>query len=128
VPRERVVIRSGVVDRGRTVKDDALIELGLACARSIRCVGALNIQCRVVHGRPLIFEINPRFSGGIPLTIAAGADFPRLLVELARGHRVAPAIGKYRDGLWMSSYESSVFVADTAVGFSATVAAVSEVA
>lgn len=120
VPRERVVIRAGVVDRGRTVKDGRLIEIGAACARAMPCAGALNIQCRIVDGAPIIFEINPRFSGGIPLTIAAGADFPRLLVDLARGRTVEPAIGRFRDGLWMTSYETSVFVADGSVGFSAT--------
>jgi carbamoyl-phosphate synthase large subunit len=118
VPRERVVIRAGVVDRGRTVHDTRLIELGVACARAIECVGAVNIQCRVVDDRPVIFEINPRFSGGIPLTIAAGADFPRMLVQLARGRQVDPAIGRFQGGLWMTSYETSVFVADAAVGFS----------
>jgi carbamoyl-phosphate synthase large subunit len=120
VPRERVVIRAGVVDRGRTVKDPRLMEIGAACARAMRCVGALNIQCRIVDGTPIIFEINPRFSGGIPLTIAAGADFPRLLVDLARGRRVEPSIGRFREGLWMTSYETSVFVSETAIGFSAS--------
>jgi carbamoyl-phosphate synthase large subunit len=122
VPRERVVIRAGVVDRGRTVKDPALIALGAACAAAIRAVGAINIQCRVVDGRPIVFEINPRFSGGIPLTIAAGADFPRMLVQLAGGHRVEPAIGRFQDDLWMTSYETSVFVAETAIGFSSVAA------
>ena len=129
VPRERVVVRAGVVDRGRTCADGRLIALGIACARAIRAVGAINIQCRVVDGVPTVFEINPRFSGGIPLTIAAGADFPRLLVQLARGHRVPPQIGRFQDGLWMSSYETSVFVADAAVGFSpAAATAIPEVA
>ena len=54
----------------------------------------MNIQCRMVDGPPKVFEINPRFSGGIPLTIAAGADFPAMLVDLALGRRVAPAIGQ----------------------------------
>jgi hypothetical protein len=120
VPRERAVIRAGVVDRGRTVRDANLMALGMDCAKAIRAVGAINIQCRVVAGVPTVFEINPRFSGGIPLTIAAGADFPRLLVQLARGRRVTPLIGRFQDGLWMSSYETSVFVAEQAVGFSST--------
>lgn len=110
VPRERAVIRAGVIDRGRTSRDPALIDLALRCARLLPFAGACNIQCRVVNGRPIIFEINPRFSGGIPLTIAAGADFPRLLVELASGRQVQPAIGQFIDDLWMTSYESSVFV------------------
>jgi carbamoyl-phosphate synthase large subunit len=120
VPRERVVIRAGVVDRGRTVNDLALIQLGLSCARAMRFTGAVNIQCRVVDRTPVVFEINPRFSGGIPLTIAAGADFPRLLVELAVGRHVPSAVGRFRDALWMTSYESAVFLDDASVGFSAS--------
>jgi len=110
VPRERVVIRAGVIDRGRTVKDDRLIGLATACAAALRFVGPVNIQCRIVDERPVIFEINPRFSGGIPLTIEAGADFPMMVLQLAAGSRVAPAIGCFRDNLWMTNYEASVFV------------------
>jgi carbamoyl-phosphate synthase large subunit len=118
VPRERVVIRAGVVDRGRTVRDERLIELGLACAQALKFFGAVNIQCRMVDGRPIVFEVNPRFSGGIPLTIAAGADFPRMLVDLASGREVAPSIGRYQSDLWMTSYESAMFIDEAAVGFS----------
>lgn len=110
VPRERVVIRAGVIDRGRTVRDRALIDLAVDCAKALVFRGAVNIQCRRVDGRPVVFEINPRFSGGIPLTIAAGADFPRLLVDLALGRPVAPALGRFEHGLWMTSYESSIYL------------------
>lgn len=129
VPRERVVIRAGVVDRGRTVRDARLVDLGVACAHAMRFAGAVNIQCRVVDGRPVVFEINPRFSGGIGLTIAAGADFPRLLVDLARGRRVTPSIGRFQHDLWLTSYEASVFVAGDLVGFSnASTRSIAEVA
>ena len=41
---------------------------------------------------PVVFEINPRFSGGIPLTIAAGADFPQDARQAgARAARSTPA-------------------------------------
>lgn len=110
VPRERVVIRSGVIDRGRTVRDQRLLDLAQSVARALPFFGPVNIQCRVVRGRPIVFEINPRFSGGIPLTIAAGADFPRTLLQLARGQRVPPSIGEFRHDLWMSNYEESVFL------------------
>jgi len=110
VPRERVVIRAGVSDRGRTVADPALVDLGLACARVLPFRGAINLQCRMVGSRPVIFEINPRFSGGIPLTIAAGADFPQMLVDVAVGRAVTPALGCFVDNLWMTNYESSIFL------------------
>jgi carbamoyl-phosphate synthase large subunit len=120
VPRERVVVRAGVVDRGRTVSNPALIQIGLQCARALRFIGAVNIQCRIVDGRPVVFEINPRFSGGIPLTIAAGADFPRWIVDLALGRPVTPAIGRFFDDIWMTNYESSMFISGPSMGFSST--------
>ncbi len=110
VPRERVVIRAGVIDRGRTVKDPRLIELAKAACAAIPFAGPLNIQCRMNRDQPVIFEINPRFSGGIPLTIQAGADFPRLLIKLAAGQRVEPILGQFRPELWMTSFESSFFL------------------
>jgi carbamoyl-phosphate synthase large subunit len=110
VPRERVVIRAGVIDRGRTVRSDALTNLALSVCRVLRFAGPINIQCRMRGDQPVIIEINPRFSGGIPLTIAAGADFPKLLVELAMGRDVAPAIGDFQHELWMTNYESALFL------------------
>ncbi len=110
VPRQRVVIRAGVIDRGRTVYDESLIDLAIACARVLKFRGAVNIQCRHVNGAPVVFEINPRFSGGIPLTIAAGADFPRMLVDLALGRTVEPQVGAFTPDLWMTSFESSLFI------------------
>jgi len=117
VPRERVVIRAGVTDRGRTVRDPRLMTLAESVVNAMPFVGALNVQARMLDGVPMVFEINPRFSGGIPLTIAAGGDFPRLLVDVALGRRVAPRIGQFRDGVWMTNYEESVFLtAEQAAG------------
>lgn len=115
VPRRRDVIRAGVIDRGCTVNDPALIALARSCARALDFAGPINIQCRVANGRPTVFEINARFSGGIPLTIAAGADFPRMLLALAAGHQVPPCIGRFQDRLWMTSYESSIMLGEDAI-------------
>ncbi len=112
VPRERIVIRSGVTDRGRTVGSAALVDLAVRCAAVLQFRGAVNVQCRVVEGTPVIFEINPRFSGGIQLTIAAGADFAEWTIRAARGESLTPCLGRFTDGLRMSSYESSLFLRD----------------
>jgi carbamoyl-phosphate synthase large subunit len=110
VPRERIVIRAGVTDRGRTVKDASLIALAEACVAVLPFAGPVNVQCRVVDGHPVVFEINPRFSGGIPLTIEAGADFAQMLVELALGRHVAPSIGRFREDVWITNYETGIFL------------------
>ena len=110
VPRERIVIRAGVSDRGRTVDDPRLVDLAVACADVFEFCGAVNIQCRLADGEPTVFEINPRYSGGIPLTIAAGGDFPRMMIELVLGRDVRPRIGVFDRDLWMTNYESPLFL------------------
>jgi carbamoyl-phosphate synthase large subunit len=115
VPRERIVIRAGVTDCGRTIHDPRLIDLAASCASALAFVGPVNIQCRMVEERPVVFEINPRFSGGIPLTIAAGADFPRMLVELTLGARVAPTIGRFRENVWITNYETAIFLEESEI-------------
>ena len=109
VPRQRLLIRAGVSDRGRTCKDAKLIELALSLARKLGVVGAANFQLMREGERASIFEINPRFAGGIPLTIASGADFPALLLRLAAGESPKPSIGEFRDDFIMISYEDSIF-------------------
>lgn len=119
VPRERLVIRSGVTDRGKTWKSPSLISLGERAARALSIVGPANIQVMWNDPEAKVFEVNPRFSGGIPLTIAAGADFPSWLVRMRLGRKVRPRIGEFSDGLVMACYEASIFLAgqaDTVVG------------
>ncbi len=108
VPRERIVIRSGVCDRGRTDKNPTLMRLAEEAARALRLIGPANLQCRMDGGTATFFEVNPRFSGAIQLTINAGADFPRLILDMMHGDTV-PRIGDFEDKLTMVSYEESVY-------------------
>jgi carbamoyl-phosphate synthase large subunit len=114
VPRERMVVRSGVTDRGRTLHHPGLIHLAIETAKTLDIRGPANIQLKLNEEKATLFEVNPRFSGGIPLTIAAGADFPGWLIEMSCGLTPTPAIGKFSDGLIMACFESAIFFNDAA--------------
>ncbi len=123
VPRERLVIRAGVIDRGQTVNHPGMIDLAARAAEALEIKGPANIQMKLHEDEATIFEVNPRFSGGIPLTIAAGGDFPMWLLEMRCGRRVRPCLGKFSDGLMMSCYESAIFLPDAATKAACSVAA-----
>lgn len=110
VPRERLVVRAGVIDRGQTWNNPAMIDVGVRVAEALKIRGPANIQLKWHEDRGTVFEVNPRFSGGISLTIAAGADFPAWLIEMRLGRRIRPAIGKFTDGLLMTCYETALFL------------------
>ncbi len=109
VPRERLVIRAGVSDRGVTRRNEQIMAFALNVAERLQIVGPANIQCKSDGQNVSLIEVNPRFSGGIPLTIASGADFAAWLVQLAAGVDVRSQMGKFQDGLTMMSFEESIF-------------------
>jgi carbamoyl-phosphate synthase large subunit len=86
VPRTRTRVDSGVSIAGRTVHDDGLESTAAAVARAIGLRGVANVQLRRdSEGVPALLEVNPRFPGALPLTIAAGVDMPSLVLDLALG-------------------------------------------
>ncbi len=86
VPRTRERVDSGVAIAGRTVHDPELEQTAADIARAIGLVGVANVQLRRDRaGRAKLLEVNPRFPGALPLTIAAGVDIPSLVVDLFTG-------------------------------------------
>lgn len=75
-----LAISSGI-SQGRV---DDFPEVRECCERVGKALGAryaINVQCRLVDGRPLIFEINPRFSGTSSIRAMLGFNEPDLLIR-----------------------------------------------
>jgi carbamoyl-phosphate synthase large subunit len=86
VPRERLRVDSGIAITGRTLRDEALESYGRAVAQLIGLTTVANVQVKLdVGGEPALLEVNPRFPGTMPLTIASGIDMPRLAIGEALG-------------------------------------------
>ena len=89
VPRTRTRVDSGVSIAGQTVHDKGLEDTAAAVARAIGLRGVANVQLRRdTEGVPALLEVNPRFPGALPLTIAAGVDMPSLALDLALGRQI----------------------------------------
>lgn len=97
VPRTRARVDSGVAIAGRTVHDEELEQTAAAVASAIGLVGVANVQLRRDRsGRAMLLEVNPRFPGALPLTIAAGVDIPSLVADLFLGVDI-PASVPFRE-------------------------------
>jgi carbamoyl-phosphate synthase large subunit len=117
VPRLRLAVRAGEVEKSITMHDKELIAAAETICEGLPGLwGAFCCQCRRAigedgrpTGRARFFEINPRFGGGMPLSIAAGADFPRFLLEDVLGIPVADGSADFTDHLLMLRYDDAVF-------------------
>lgn len=86
VPRSRLRVDSGVAVAGRTVKDAELERTATAVAEQVGLTTVANVQLRRrADGTAALLEVNPRFPGAMPLTIAAGVDMPRLCLDMVLG-------------------------------------------
>lgn len=85
VPRRRIETRSGISYKGMTCHVDRLTEIGLRICRALRLMGPANFQCIQSGDDFYCIEVNPRFSGGLPLTTASGINGPLWLMKFVNG-------------------------------------------
>jgi len=89
VPRERLKVDSGIAVTGRTLRDDALDRFAREVAEAIELTSVANVQVKLAaDDEPALLEVNARFPGTMPLTVAAGVDMPRLAVMEALGEPI----------------------------------------
>lgn len=111
VSRQRIEVRSGEVTKGKTVYEPEIIRFSVAIAKALGAIGPITLQCFVQEGRPYFTEVNARFGGGVPLGIAAGVTAPHWYLALAAGMALdIPPLGSYQVGLYMSRFDTSIFL------------------
>ncbi|MET0863645.1 MAG: ATP-grasp domain-containing protein [Nakamurella sp.] len=97
VPRSRLRVDSGVSVAGATFHDQEVEQAARRVAIAIGLSTVANVQLRRDRqGRAALLEVNPRFPGAMPLTIAAGIDMPSLTLDAVLG-RPLPAAIDFRD-------------------------------
>jgi carbamoyl-phosphate synthase large subunit len=108
VPRLRLETRSGIIYKGRTCHHEQLMSWGIRIAKALNIKGPANVQCILSGDGPSYFEVNPRFSAGLPLTIAAGVNAPWWLLRLMAGERPPQDLLPFKP-IMMTRYWSEVF-------------------
>jgi carbamoyl-phosphate synthase large subunit len=111
VPRRRIEVRSGEVSKGRVVKNGAIMNKTADVVRALKAgPGVITVQLILTADRQIkIIEINPRFGGGAPLAIKAGADFPRWILAMMAGENPVIGFDRFQDGLVMLRYDAEIW-------------------
>ena len=112
VPRKRIEIRGGEVSKGQTVRHEAIMSQTQALVETLGAgPGVVTIQLIIDAAENIKFiEINPRFGGGVPLSIKAGADFPKWILQQMVEEEPNIEFGNFKDGLTMLRYDDEVWI------------------
>ena len=110
VPRLRMEVRAGEVSKSITVEDLEITEQTVRLVKKLGLYGPATIQgIREAATKKFYFiEVNPRFGGGVPLSIQAGIPYAEFLKDSYRP--MSNALHSYQVGLKMLRYDEAVYV------------------
>ncbi len=110
VPRERVRTSGGLSQTGKTVHREDIINNCKKIADKLKFFGPINLQFKEdTSGTAKITEINPRFSGGLPITYAAGVNAPLLLLKILYDEQIPPNEIEWQEG-YVLRYLDEMFI------------------
>lgn len=111
-PRIRLAVRSGEVLKTEIVNDEKIISEIKSLISDYKPCGAITVQLirEEKSGVDHYIEINPRFGGGAPLSIKAGAESPEALLRLLNKEKLTYTANAAEDGLIFSRFDQSVCV------------------
>ena len=102
IPRTMIESRGGESIKGTVIADPELVELGRAVGEALGVRGPCTVQVfRDAQIGLGITDVNTRFGGAFPAPMYAalpGRTYPELVVRMARGERVEPHVGEFREG------------------------------
>ncbi len=115
VPRRRIEVRAGEVSKSQVAKHPRIMA---QARRVVELLGAgpgvVTLQLFVTKDDEIRFtEINARFGGGAPLSIRAGADFPKWILQELTGRQPHIRFDGFTDGLVMLRYDAEVWLRES---------------
>ncbi|MHC4396926.1 MAG: ATP-grasp domain-containing protein [Planctomycetota bacterium] len=112
VPRKRIEVRAGEVSKAQVVKNQGIMAKVAEVVEKLGAgPGVITVQLVLTtQQQSKIIEINPRFGGGAPLAIKAGANFPKWILQELLGKRPKIKFDGFKDNLIMLRYDSEIWL------------------
>lgn len=112
-PRIRLAVRAGEVLKTEIAMDETIIEECRKLIAGFKPCGPMTVQLirQNTTGDDYYIEINPRFGGGAPLSMKAGARSAEAILKLLSGEKVDYA-DVIDDGAVYSRFDQSVCTAE----------------
>ena len=109
VPRIRIATRSGEIAKGKIVRDEEIATDVKRLLKELHPIGHITVQCRKTKRGVEYIEVNPRFGGGAPMSIMAGADSCEMLYRLLLGQELEYS-DDYRSNVTFLRFDSCVML------------------
>lgn len=111
-PRNRLAVRSGEVLKTKINLDETIISECKCIIEKFKPCGPITVQLirSVEDNLDYYIEINPRFGGGAPLSIKAGANTPLAILQLLGENSNVEMLEKANNELIFSRFDQSICI------------------
>lgn len=111
-PRERLAVRAGEVLKTKITQNDTMIAEIKILIEDFKPSGQITVQLIQDErtGDNFYIEINPRFGGGAPLSIKAGADSAEAVLRMLNGEKLSYVEKAAKNGAIYCRFDQSVCV------------------
>lgn len=112
VPRKRIFVRAGEVNKGVTHKNEIVDYVKDRLSHIEGAIGCLTMQFFFNRETKKIIgiEINPRFGGGYPLSYLAGANYPKYIIDEYILDKKIEYFDDWENNLLMLRYDDEILV------------------
>lgn len=112
VPRKRIFVRSGEINKGVTHKNEIVENIKNKLGYIEGAVGCLTMQFffNQKTKRMVAIEINPRFGGGYPLSYLSNANYPAWIIDEYLYNEEKEYFEAWEENLLMLRYDDEVLV------------------
>lgn len=111
-PRERLEVRAGEVLKTKIIKDCTIVNEMKILLQDYKPSGPITVQLikDKVTGKNYYIEINPRFGGGAPLSMKAGADSAKATLKVLNNDKVNFIENAAKEELVFCRFDQSICV------------------
>ncbi len=111
-PRIRLAVRSGEVLKTKICSDKIIVAEMKEIIKAFKPCGPITVQLirDAITGDDYYIEINPRYGGGAPLSMKAGADSSDALIRLLSNQHVSGQQYLVEEGAEYSRFDQSIRV------------------
>lgn len=109
VPRKRIATRSGEISKGKIVKDREIINDIKKVLQLLKPIGQITIQCMKTDKGIKYIEMNPRFGGGAPMSIKAGANSCENLYRILQNEKLSYN-ENYKENITFLRFDSAIML------------------
>lgn len=112
VPRKRIFVRAGEINKGVTHKNEILEYVNKRLSHIDGAKGCLTMQFfyNPTTKRIIGIEINPRFGGGYPLSYQSGANYPKYIIDEYILNKEIAYFDGWEENMLMLRYDDEVIV------------------